>query len=119
MKENNLNTQHTLYRMVSLRNPEKLKKEKQELRFVIYFEEKNEIQNTGLFYKAVKKRPDSQTKWQALLAETDSFKQNAFTTENDVAQNSRFSDLKNHLLAAPSQRGQNLKILKKNIKIIT
>jgi hypothetical protein len=109
MKENNLNTQHTLYRMVSLRNPEKLKKEKQELRFVIYFEEKNEIQNTGLFYKAVKKRPDSQTKWQALLAETDSFKQNAFTTENDVAQDNQdffnISDwiAKNRTTATPNE----------------
>ena len=37
MAENNLSTQHTLYRLVSLRNPEKLKKEKSKKQICFLF----------------------------------------------------------------------------------
>lgn len=84
MTENNLSTQHTLYRFVSLRNPEKSNKEKQETRFVFYFEGQKELHPLGLFYRAVKAKATTETKWKALLNEAIAFKSVAYATENDV-----------------------------------
>ena len=59
--------QHTLYRIVSLRNPEKSKTEKQNLRFVLYFEKEVE-KKLGKYYNAVITKSETETKWQTLSA---------------------------------------------------
>lgn len=70
MAEKTLNTQHTLYRIVSLRNPEKASAENQSFRFVAYFEAENEKQfkKTGQYYDAVVDKILTETKWQTLSA---------------------------------------------------
>lgn len=84
MIEKNLSTQHTLFRIVSLRNPEKSNKDKQETRFVFYFEGQNDLQEAGLFYKAVKVTTTNKTKWQKLQEEATSFKTIAYLDEKVV-----------------------------------
>ena len=66
---------HTLYRIVSLRNPERSKKEKQTNRFVFYFENEKEIEikNTGYFYKAIKNKSDNVSKQEVLKNAINSF----------------------------------------------
>jgi hypothetical protein len=70
MAEKTLNTQHTLYRIVSLRNPEKSKTENQAMRFVLYFEadKEKQFQATGQYYDAVVGKTLTETKWKTLSA---------------------------------------------------
>lgn len=84
MIEKNLSTQNTLFRIVSLRNPEKSKKEKQETRFVFYFEGQQDFQSAGKFYKAVKVTTTNKTKWQKLQDEATIFKSLAYKDEEAV-----------------------------------
>ena len=84
MIEKNLSTQNTLFRIVSLRNPEKSNKEKQETRFVFYFEGQKDLQVAGLFYKAIKVTTTNKTKWQKLQEEATSFKTIAYLDEKVV-----------------------------------
>ena len=70
MAETTNKNQNTLYRFVSLRNPEKSPLKNNSHRFVYYFEGKNdkenEIKNLGVFYKAVVNKTLSDTKWNTL-----------------------------------------------------
>lgn len=67
--------QHTLYRIVSLRNPEKFNKKKQPINFVLF-----DLKLKSKFLQAVISKPATQTKWQALKAVTFS----PFTTESEI-----------------------------------
>ncbi|WP_051884928.1 hypothetical protein [Chryseobacterium luteum] len=77
-----IKNQNTLYRFVSLRNPERSKKEKQEHSFVFHPEDNKKIAetNSGKFFDAVKNKTAAQTKWQALKAVSFT----GFATENDL-----------------------------------
>jgi len=79
-----INNQHTLYRFVSLRNPELSNIEKQERRFVFYFENDQVQKIKGFFYKAIQENNGSQTKWQVLTSKASDFSANAFTSDKDV-----------------------------------
>ena len=71
----NLNNQTTLFRFVSLRNPELTNKENQEKRFVF-----NLDVTQGYFYQQV---IDKNNKWEAMLAAANSF--SAFNDEKEIA----------------------------------
>ena len=73
----NLNNQNTLFRFVSLRNPELTKKEHQNKRFVFNSDSVN-----GNFHLAVSQREENTTKWDAMLTAAKSF--NAFANEKAI-----------------------------------
>jgi len=74
--DNNINNQNTLFRFVSLRNPELTKKENQEKRFVF-----NPDVTHGVFYQAAANT--NTAKWDAMLAAAESF--SAFKSEKEIA----------------------------------
>jgi hypothetical protein len=63
-----IKNQNTLYRFVSIRNPELSKKEQQEIRFVFHPDSK-----TGKFFDAVKNKLATKTNWEAMQAEAATF----------------------------------------------
>ncbi len=71
-----LKNQQTLFRLISLREPELSKEQDQDLRFVLF------TANSGPFYTAVLNRPSGTTKWEALEQAASSFA--AFTDLDDV-----------------------------------
>lgn len=75
------NRQQTLFRFVSLRAPEAITKDKKEQRKLFVLHPDNQ---SGAFFEAVKKRPDGQTKWQAMAKEALTF--NAFSDSLAVDQ---------------------------------
>lgn len=63
----NVKNQNTLYRFVSLRNPELSKKENQDLRFVFHPLKDTPLSTSSTnFFKAIKDKVETKTKWQAL-----------------------------------------------------
>lgn len=70
-----LKNQHTLFRIVSLRNPERYKKENQHLSFVFHPDN-----SSGVFFNAVNNKTANQTKWQALTSVTFS----GYTSESEI-----------------------------------
>ena len=71
---------NTLFRFVSLRAPEKIKKTIASLQFV---SELPQLQ-TGIFFDAVENRPPGTTKSEALLAAAEEFESLAFSSEDQV-----------------------------------
>jgi hypothetical protein len=66
---------HTLYRIVSVRNPERSKKEKQTNRFVFYFENEKDLiyKEKGHFYKIIKNKNATVSNQEALKIGVVSF----------------------------------------------
>ena len=92
-----IKNQNTLYRFVSLRAPELSKKEDQEKRFVFHLDN-----TTGVFFDAVKNKPSTQTKWEALLDASSTFA--GFKTVDDLENsNPTFFAIADWLMANKSQ----------------
>ena len=77
----NVKNQNTLFRFVSLRNPELTKPKDIEQRFVFHPDN-----SSGVFFAAMSRRASNQTKWQVLLSAANSFAPYKTETEikNDV-----------------------------------
>jgi hypothetical protein len=87
----NAKNQNTLYRFVSLRNPELSKKENQDLRFVFHPLNDDELSTSSTnFFKAIHDKVETMTKWQALqefcltFESATSTSQAAFSSESQL-----------------------------------
>ena len=87
----NAKNQNTLYRFVSLRNPELSKKENQDLRFVFHPLNDSLLSTSSTnFFKAIHDKVETMTKWQALQEFCVTFEsgtstsQAAFTSESQL-----------------------------------
>ncbi|WP_395043103.1 hypothetical protein [Flavobacterium sp.] len=80
-----IKNQNTLYRFVSLRSPELLNVENQEKRFVFHPENfKKLADTTGVFFNAVKTKPVTQSKRQALEIAATTFSATAYQNKVEV-----------------------------------
>ena len=64
----NIKNQNTLFRFISLRNPELTKEKDKEIRFVFHPEK-----TISVFFQAMDNKPANQTKWQVLQATAAAF----------------------------------------------
>ena len=77
MAETENKNKHTLYRFVSLRNPELSDKKDQNQRFVFHFDNKS-----GVFFREMIGKNENESKWQNLQNTSQTFP--AFKTEVDI-----------------------------------
>ena len=77
MSSPNIKNQNTLFRFISLRNPELTKEKEKEIRFVFH-----PVKTTSIFFQEMDSKVETQTKWQVL--ETTAAIFNAFETEEQV-----------------------------------
>jgi hypothetical protein len=77
MPSPNIKNQNTLFRFISLRNPELTKEKDKEIRFVFH-----PIKTISEFFQAMDRRNVSQPKWQVLQTTASTY--NAFQTEEQV-----------------------------------
>lgn len=73
----NVKNQNTLFRFVSLRNPELTKPKDIEQRFVFHTDN-----SSGAFFAAMSRRANNQTKWQVLLSAANAF--SPYKTEAEI-----------------------------------